>query len=39
MSTGVFNILLSALALVPSACVIMVIMFKAIEVVGNNIND
>lgn len=39
MSTGLFNILLSAFALVPPACVIMAIVFKAIEVVGNNIND
>lgn len=36
MSTGLFNILLSAFSLVPPACVIMAIMFKCIEVIGKN---
>ena len=36
LSMGNFNILLSALALVPPACVIMAIMHKCMEIIGSN---
>ena len=36
LSTGVFNLLLSALALVPPSCVIMAVMHKCIETIGTN---
>lgn len=36
LSTGMFNILLSALALVPLSCVIMAVMHKCMEIIGTN---
>lgn len=36
LSTGMFNLLLSALALVPPSCVMMVIMHKCMDIIGKN---